>query len=216
MPGLKTEGYLRRGEKMKVIKGKSVPEVRSMLMRHILDEGYEQKIEKGSFENSKTFRIQSRPASVVIEEPTYYLDMPKEITYTSVFNYFVELLTDNSTKESDYTYGQRISVQLDNVMEMLSTTKMTNQAVIEIGAPEDIMLGAPPCMRIIQFMVYNKKLNMLSYFRSNDVGEAFLYNHYAMGMLLSMVAEAARMKVGEYIVTSMGFHMYSHSIKETA
>ena len=102
--------------------------------------------------------------------------------------------------------------QLLDVMKMLKDTPATNQAIVEVAQPSDVKLKHMPCLRSFQFMLYRGRLNMIVYFRSNDIGEAFIFNHGGLALILRDVAEFAGIAPGDYHYFSPGAHLYSHSL----
>ena len=174
--------------------------------------GYGQFVQHGEFSNEETFRLQSEPIHVKITEPLNFIDLPKEIPSSVIEKYHLELLNPVNAVPGDYSYGERIMQQLPQVMEMLLNTPATNQAIVEISQPSDIKLKHMPCLRSFQFMVYCGRLNMFVYFRSNDIGEAFIINHGGLALILRDTAEYAGLPVGEYHYVSPGAHVYSHSV----
>jgi len=171
--------------------------------------GYKQEIDRGSFEGTSTYRLQIQPIMIEIIDPGNFLYLPKEVTVGMIEKYFEEYLMSAEIKTNEvYTYGSRIMKQYDSVLDMMRNTPNTNQAVISIAQPEDIKLKDPPCLRSIHFGVFNGKLNMSSYWRSNDIGEAFLLNQGGLAMMLKDVAEYAEQEVGSHFYFSSGSHIY--------
>lgn len=175
-------------------------------------QGYRQDIQHGEFENEDTYRLQVEPIHIRITDPLDFSMLPVDVPLGVVENYYHELLNPVCPPNSDYTYGERIMIQLPIIMDMLKDTPNTNQAIIEIGRPEDVFLTHQPCLRLIHFMVYSGRLNISVYFRSNDIGAAFIINHCGLALLLRDVAEYAGFPVGEYHYYSAGAHVYSHAL----
>jgi len=173
--------------------------------------GYRQNIQRGSFENESIYRMQSYPIAIEITEPMNFLYLPKEVSLGMIEKYYNDyiigdVIADNET----YTYGSRINIQLYEVFDMLKNTPNTNQAAISISEPNDIFLHDPPCLRHIQFGFFNDKLNLTTYWRSNDIGEGFLTNQGGMSLLLRDAAEYSGLDIGSHFYMSSGAHIYKY------
>jgi thymidylate synthase len=171
--------------------------------------GYRQDIQRGSFANESTYRLQSFPLMLRIFYPTNFLYLPKTVTTGMIEKYYQEYLVNPERKEHEvYTYGERIMQQLPAVLEMLAATPMTNQASISISQPSDIFLADPPCLRELTFSCFGEALHLTSCWRSNDISEAFLINQGGLALLLKDTAEYAGLKVGNHFYCSPGAHIY--------
>lgn len=183
-------------------------------------EVYRQNITRGSFAN-EGFRLQYPQLAIEIEHPL--IDMipyvPEGVSAPSTMKYVEQYFTDYilggklPEKNEEYTYASRIGEQLPKVMEILAETPDTNQAVIEIGRPEDLELPDPACLRVIDFKAYNGELSIGTYWRSNDLWAGFPVNLAGMAKLQEMVAEAANLDVGKMYYMSCGAHAYSYQLE---
>ena len=184
------------------------------VLKKLCSDGYRQDIERGSFERTETYRLQAFPVMIQIAEPTNFLYLPKEVTVGMIEKYYNEYLISSDIAEHEtYTYGSRIAQQLYYVMNMLKRTPMTNQASISISEPTDIVMDDPPCLREITFSVFpgeKKILNVTTFWRSNDIGEAFLLNQGGIALLLRDIAEYAGLDVGSHYYVSPGAHIYHY------
>jgi len=181
------------------------------------EDGYRQDIARGSFEKTDTYRMQAHPVMIEIFDPLNFLYLPKEVTVGMIEKYYDDYLLDPSvSKNETYTYGNRISTQLPSIIEMLSGTPETNQASISISQPDDIYLRDPPCLRELSFSCLPVTprgefvLNVTSFWRSNDIGAAFLMNQGGVALLLRDVASCAGLAVGSHYYVSPGAHVYRY------
>lgn len=172
--------------------------------------GYQQYVEHGSTENEQfTYRLQAFPLSIMIKFPSEFLYLPKHITVGMIEKYYNEyLISPDHPGGEDYSYGERINPQIEPVFELLRLTPATNQAIIDISRPEDINLVYPPCLRTIQFMMFNDMLNVITYWRSNDIGEAFLLNQGGIGLFLQEASDYSGIPAGGHYYYSPGAHIY--------
>jgi thymidylate synthase len=144
-------------------------------------------------------------------------------------DYFVNYLMNPELAENEtYTYASRIQhcmpkggTQLERVVEMLKETPLTNQAVIEVGAPDDIDVCYgkdgkldPPCLRLIDFKVIpsdnDLALTVTVYFRSWDLWAGFPTNLGGIELLKQYVASEANLKNGPMYAYSAGAHIYGY------
>jgi len=165
------------------INAKTISDAWFQLIWHIFDNSYMQNIQAGSFENEQ-YRLQYPGIAVFIEHP--HLDMipiippalgiPSPTSMEYVESYFADYIMDPTLSENEtYRYSSRIhnpmpgnadmgipplGTQFDRVVEMLRKSPYTNQAVIEVGSPQDhdVCYGKdrkldPPCLRLIDFKV---------------------------------------------------------------
>lgn len=85
-----------------------------------------------------------------------------------------------------------------------------NQCTMEIAMPSDIKLGDPPCMRLVDTMILDGKLNFYPYFRSWDLWGGFPANLAGLQMLKEYMAAEIGVEDGEIIASSKGLHLYDH------
>lgn len=215
---------------------KTIPDAWFQLIYNLFDKSYSQDIQRGSFENEQ-YRLQYPGITVYIEHP--YFDMipnippglgiPSPTTMEYVEDYFVNYLMNPELAENEtYTYASRIQhamprggTQLERVIEMLKDTPLTNQAVIEIGTPEDldVCYGKdgkldPPCLRLLDFKVIPSDNGLLltvsAYFRSWDLWAGFPTNLGGIELLKQFVASEASLKNGPMYAYSAGAHIYGY------
>lgn len=215
---------------------KTISDAWFQLIYNIFDYSYTQKIQKGSFENEQ-YRLQYPGMAVFIEHPGEdmipvippALNIPSPTTMEYIENYFANYLMDPELSENEtYKYSSRIhypmpkgGTQFERVIEMLKTTPLTNQAVIEIGSPEDhdICYGNdgsldPPCLRLLDFKVVpindELVLTVSCYFRSWDLWAGFPTNLGGIELLKNYVAGETNLKNGPMYAYSAGAHIYGY------
>jgi thymidylate synthase len=179
--------------------------------------GYDYKIKKGSYEGQ--IRRQLNSLVIVIEEPwtrpfNFYTPagIPSPTDSDKINKYFYDYLaTDTKGKLEDYTYGEFIAPQIPKVVNLLNVSEgATNQACMNIGGEKNIDLLDPPCLRMVDFKVVNKTLEMSVFFRSWDLfiglpenlGGLQLLKEYVLAQLLFEVDD------GQIIAYSSGGHIY--------
>jgi hypothetical protein len=134
------------------LKAKTIADAWFQLIYNIFDNSYTQRIQKGSFEEEQ-YRLQYPGIGVYIEHPSEdmvpvippALGIPSPTTMEYIEDYFANYLMDPELSENEtYKYASRIhhpmpdgGTQLERAVSMLKETPLTNQAVVEVGAPED-------------------------------------------------------------------------------
>ena len=215
---------------------KTISDAWFQLIYNLFDNAYEQRIQKGSFENEQ-YRLQYPAIAVYIEHP--HCDMvptippnsgiPAPTTEEFIQDYFVHYLMNPELSENEtYTYASRIhttmpkgGTQFERVIDMLSETPLTNQAVIEIATPLDLDLCYgkdgkldPPCLRLLDFKAIPVKeeivLTVSAYFRSWDLWAGFPTNLGGIELLKQFVASETHLKSGPIYAYSAGAHIYGY------
>ena len=204
----------------KIIIGNTIEDIWRDAIWCCVRNGYDYRIERGSYEGDK---IRRQLDSLMIKVLTPWkrplsVRLPESIPFSIVTEDYIEeyfmskILSDEKSDNEDYTYGQFIMKQLDDVIGMLQNTKNTNQAVIEIGNGASIYFKDPPCLKLIDFKVINNKLNLITYWRSWDLINGLPVNLGGMQLLKEYVLANVRdLEDGELICYSSGGHIYDHN-----
>ncbi|MEW6067983.1 MAG: thymidylate synthase [Nitrospirota bacterium] len=215
---------------------KTISDAWFQLIYNLFDNAYEQRIQKGSFENEQ-YRLQYPGIGVYIEHPYYDMiptippnsGIPAPTTKEYIEDYFVNYLMNPELSENEtYTYGSRIHTQMPNggtqlgrVIDILKDTPLTNQAVIEVATPVDldICYGKdgkidPPCLRLLDFKVIpvdnERVLTVSAYFRSWDLWAGFPTNLGGIELLKQFITSETGLKNGAMYVYSAGAHIYGY------
>jgi thymidylate synthase len=218
------------------LKAKTISDAWFQLIYNIFDNSYTQQIQKGSFEKEQ-YRLQYPGMGVYIEHPAEdmvpvippALGIPSPTTMEYIEDYFANYLMDPGLSENEtYKYASRIhypmprgGTQLERAIAMLKETPLTNQAVVEIGTPEDydVCFGKdgnldPPCLRLLDFKVITEGedhfLTITCYFRSWDLWAGFPSNLGGLELLKQYVAGEAGLKNGPMYAYSAGGHIYGY------
>ncbi len=215
---------------------KTISDAWFQLIYNIFDRSYTQKIQKGSFEKEQ-YRLQYPAIAVYIEHPAEdmvpvippALGIPSPTTMEYIEDYFANYLMDPALSENEtYKYASRMhhpmpkgGVQLDRVVEMHKHTPLTNQAIVEIGSPDDhdVCIGNdgkldPPCLRLLDFKAIPANdelvLSVSCYFRSWDLWAGFPTNLGGLELLKRYVASETGLKSGPLYAYSAGAHIYGY------
>ncbi len=150
--------------------------------------------------------------------PTVPYGVPPPCDEDAVLRYFTDyLFSDRKRPGEQYTYGSRLckkiggKSQIDIVIERYKKGVGTNQLVLQVAQPEDLLLDDPPCLRHIDTRVREGKLHFMPYFRSWDLWGGFPLNLAGLQLLKEYMAAEIGVEDGEIIATSKGLHIYGHA-----
>jgi len=203
--------------KITVIEARDLSEAWFLCLGRVLDEGYEYKIDRGSYAGQK--RKELDLAVVKIDYPgtrPLIPDVPQGVpppsTMDYVESYLPYLMTSHRKKGEQYTYGQYLEKQIAEVIRIYREDgHNTNQAFMVVGNEESIHLDDPPCLRMIDTKVRNGRLVFVVYFRSWDLWAGFPSNLAAIQLLKEYMAGEIGVKDGDLVAMSKGLHLYQYS-----
>src|SRR3989304_4126287 len=139
--------------KISVIEARDLSEAWFLCLGKALSEGYEYKIDRGSYAGQR--RKELDLAVVQVEYPgtrPLIPDVPQGVpppsTMEYVESYLPYLMTSHKKKGEQYTYGQYLEKQIAEVIKMYKKDGYnTNQAFMAVGNEHSIYLTDPPCLR---------------------------------------------------------------------
>lgn len=201
------------------IEARDLPDAWFQAIARILDKGVEYKIDRGSFEGQKrrefdyvTVHIKYPGTRPLIPEIPAHLGIPAPVSMEYIDDYLPYLMTDIKKENEQYTYGERISISMNKVIKIYKQQGFgTNQAIMEIGQPDDINLSDPPCLRLIDTRIRYGKLHFIIYFRSWDLWGGFPANLAAIQLMKEYMANEIGVEDGEIIASSKGLHLYEYT-----
>jgi len=200
-----------------VIEARDLSEAWFLCLRKTLADGYQYKIERGSYAGQhrkeldmvvvKVTNPGTRPLT-----PDVPAGVPSPTTMEYIESYLPYLMTANRAEGEQYTYGQYLEKQIAEVIKMYNTNGYnTNQAYMSVGNEQSIYLEDTPCLRGIDTRVRNGKLHYIAYFRSWDLWAGFPSNLAAMQLLKEYMASEIGVADGELIAMSKGLHLYEYA-----
>lgn len=200
------------------IKATTIDDAWFQVLNAIHNHGRNIKVDKGSYEGCYRRQIDhltlhlTSPLSAPLlpEPPTTKGSVVAPANHDMLEKYISYLFYGDKKENESYTYGERISEQLDETLNILSGGKITNQSTISISRPSDIHLSDPPCLRSISFRMINEKMNMFLNFRSWDAYNGLPLNLAGLAYLFDYVAGEIGFETGELLATSEGCHIYDH------
>jgi len=203
--------------KISVIEARDLYEAWFLCLRETLTEGYEYKIERGSYAGERrkeldfvVVHIKNPGTRPLIPEVPQGVPSPTTMEY--VENYLPYLMTGHKAEGEQYTYGQYLEKQIPAVIRMYKEDGYnTNQAFMAVGDERSIFLSDPPCLRGIDTRIRDNKLSFVVYFRSWDLWAGFPSNLAAIQILKEYMASEIGTDDGELIASSKGLHLYEYA-----
>ena len=169
---------------LQFIKARDLPDAWFQCVYEILDHGQEYRIDRGSCAGQKrlefdylTVHIKYPGTRPLIPDIPPALGIPNPVAEGYVEQYLPYLMTSIKQPNEDYTYGQYLEAQIQEVIRMYKEEGYgTNQAFMTVGDPQTIYLNDPPCLRGIDTRIRNDQLHFFVYFRSWDLWNGFPAN----------------------------------------
>lgn len=206
-----------RSMKVKVIEARDLTEAWFLSLRTVLEEGYEYRIDRGSFEGQLRKEldlvvVQVRQPGIRPLVPDVPLGVSPPTTIEYVETYLPYLMTSCKAENEEYTYGEDLEPQIPEVIRMYRESgHNTNQAYMAIGGRDSISLQDPPCLRGIHTRIRYGKLHFVVYFRSWDLWGGFPSNLAGLQLLKEYMSSEIGVPDGEMICLSSGLHLYEHT-----
>ncbi|KRM87383.1 thymidylate synthase [Lacticaseibacillus thailandensis] len=105
--------------------------------------------------------------------------------------------------------------QLGHVIEQIKHNPDSRRLIVSAWNPEDVpTMALPPCHTMFQFYVNDGKLSLQLYQRSGDVFLGVPFNIASYALLLSMVARATDLQVGDFVHTLGDAHIYKNHLDQ--
>ena len=188
-----------------------------LCLRKTLTEGYEYKIERGSYTGQRRKELDFVVVQIKHPEtrpliPDVPQGVPPPTSMEYIESYLPYLMTAHKAEGEQYTYGQYLEKQISEVIRMYKEDGYnTNQAFMAVGDSQSIFLSDPPCLRGIDTRIRDNKLNFVVYFRSWDLWAGFPSNLAAIQLMKEYMAGEIGVDDGEIIAMSKGMHLYEYS-----
>lgn len=206
------------GLKLASIEARDLPDAWFQSVYLILDEGYQYTIDRGSYAGQKrmefdyiTVRIRYPGTRPMLPDIPPALGIPNPVAEGYLEEYLPYLMTSAKEPGEEYTYGQYLESQIDEVIRMYREDGFeTNQAYMTVGGPETITYSDPPCMRGIDTRIRYGKLHFMVYFRSWDLWNGFPANLGGIQLLKEYMAGEIGVEDGEIVAASKGLHLYDY------
>ncbi len=199
------------------IMARDLSEAWFLCLRKTLTEGYEYKIERGSYTGQRrkeldfvVVQIKNPGTRPLVPDVPQGVPSPTSMEY--IENYLPYLMTAHKAEGEQYTYGQYLEKQISEVIRMYKEDGYnTNQAFMAVGDSQSIFLSDPPCLRGIDTRIRDNKLHFVVYFRSWDLWAGFPSNLAAIQLLKEYMSSEIGVDDGEIIAMSKGMHLYEYA-----
>ncbi len=199
------------------IMARDLSEAWFLCLRKTLTEGYEYKIERGSYSGQRrkeldfvVVQIKNPGTRPLVPDVPQGVPSPTSMEY--IEKYLPYLMTAHKAEGEQYTYGQYLEKQISEVIRMYKEDGYnTNQAFMAVGDSQSIFLSDPPCLRGIDTRIRDNKLHFVVYFRSWDLWAGFPSNLAAIQLLKEYMSSEIGVGDGEIIAMSKGMHLYEYS-----
>lgn len=201
------------------IDARDLPEAWFLCVKAAMETGREYVIDRGSHQGQKrreidfiTLRVRYPDTRPLVPDTPASIPPPSSMDY--VEQYLPYLMTGVKQPNEQYTYGEDIDYQLQELIRMYKEDGYgTNQACMSIGNKESIFLSDSQCLRVIDTRIRYGKLYFYVYFRSWDLWSGLPSNLAAIQVLKEYVASEIGVVDGELIACSKGLHLYDHHWK---
>jgi thymidylate synthase len=196
---------------------------------NLFEHGRRYTIDQGSYAGSERIEFDFVVIQIKApwEEPRLpkipeHLTIPPPVSEEYVVNYFNDYIMGGKKAEGeDYTYGERLTKiknQDGNVFNQIEESIKryqkegfgTNQIILQVGQPSDLLLNDPPCLRHVDTKIRDNTLHFFPYFRSWDLWGGFPANLAALQLLKEYMASEIGVHDGEIVASSKGLHIYRH------
>jgi len=196
----------------------NIPDAWFQLLYNIFDHGFKYTIDRGSFKGAErleyeyvSLKINNPGIRPIIPEFPSWMNCDPPVTQEYVDDYFQQLLNDKDIpKDTVYTYGLYLASQIEEIIKIFKKEKHTNQCCATVGDISSILLDDPPCLKVVDFRIFENKLNMYLYFRSNDLFAGFPANIAGLQLLKEYMVSEIGCKDGPIFYSSKGLHLYDY------
>jgi thymidylate synthase len=200
------------------IEARDLPDAWFQCVYQILEKGRTYTIDRGSFKGQErlefdyvTVHIKFPGTRPLLPDIPPSLGIPNPVAIDYLDQYLPYLMTSAKKEGEEYTYGEYLEPQIDEVIRMYREEGHgTNQAYMTVGDPRTIYLEDPPCLRGVDTRIKDNKLHFITYFRSWDLWNGFPANLGAIQLLKEYMAENIGVEDGEIIAASKGLHLYDY------
>ena len=198
-----------------VIEGLNIGDAWYQCLRKALLEGRTYVIQQGSFEGVQRKEIPlvailMKNPSIRPLRPDIPAGVPAPTTDEVIEEYMSYLMTSEKKENEEYTYGEYLTPQIEEIIERYKQGHDTNQMCMTIGSRESIYQKDPPCLRVVDTRVQDNALHFILYFRSWDLWGGLPTNLGGLQLLKEYMAKEIGVQDGSMAAFSKGLHLYEH------
>jgi len=184
-------------------------------LQKALLEGRTYRIQQGSFEG--THRKEIPLVAIIIRNPDIRplspivpSGVPAPTTDEVIDEYMSYLMTADKQENEQYTYGEDLTPQIDEVIRRYKLGVDTNQLCMSVGSRGSILLDDPQCLRLVDTRIQDNAIHFILYFRSWDLWGGFPTNLGGLQLLKEYMAKEIGVDDGPIVAFSKGLHLYEH------
>lgn len=204
---------------LEFVEARDLPDAWFLCVCKILDSGKKYVVDRGSYQGQErlefdyiTIHIKYPGVRPLVPDIPPSVGIPNPVADGYIEEYLPYLMTSMKQPGEDYTYGERLEYQIQQVINIYKRDGYgTNQACMSISTPTDIDLGDPPCLRSIDCRIQEGRLHFIVYFRSWDLFNGFPANLGAIQLLKEYMSAEIGVEDGEIIASSKGLHLYDYA-----
>ena len=198
-----------------VIEGLNIGDAWYQCLRKALLEGRTYVIQQGSFEGVQRKEIPlvailMKNPSIRPLRPDIPAGVPAPTTDEVIEEYMSYLMTSEKKENEEYTYGEYLTPQIEEIIARYKQGHDTNQMCMTIGSRESIYQKDPPCLRVVDTRVQDNALHFILYFRSWDLWGGLPTNLGGLQLLKEYMAREIGVQDGSMAAFSKGLHLYEH------
>ena len=170
------------------------------------------------------------PVAILVREPMAgNMRHPmNSLSAKAQIEYLPMVLEAGNVNGHAYTYGDRLHAypraiidgvemsydQMEAIAFKIAAAPTTRRAIAHTWVMDyDADHKTPPCLQTLQF-VYRKELNVVGYFRSNDMADAWGNNAFGLAHLLERTAGRLGVPMGYLQTISTCAHIYDGQMKQ--
>lgn len=226
--------------KIHQITARDLPDLWFQAVYNILDHGQRFTVDQGSFAGHTRLEFDyfighvRHPGTMpLLPDIPPALGIPNPVEEAYLYggegherSYLEYVMTANRHPNETYTYGERLIEaprdlhgehsfnQIDAIIKgYRKYGHRTNQAILQVACPSDLLSEDPPCLRHIDTRIQDNALHFFVYFRSWDLWSGLPANLAAIQHLKAYMASEIGVDDGEMIVESKGLHLYGYAEK---
>jgi thymidylate synthase len=223
------------------IEARDLPDLWFQAVHDVLDVGREFVIDRGSFQGHKRLEydyfighVEFPGTRSLIPDIPSHLGIPNPVDNDFIFggkgqdrSYVEYLMSPRKEPGELYTYGERLTNfcvpdsipgsrylnQIETIIKIYKESgHRTNQLVLQVATPSDLLLEHAPCLRHIDTRIQDGALHFFVYFRSWDLWSGTPANLAAIQVLKEYMADEIGVEDGQMIVESKGLHLYDYAV----
>ncbi len=197
---------------MKIIEARTIPDAWFRVNKIILEDGKKFEVGRGS-EETTTKKI---AVTLKISHPEERPLVDERAPVSDINKYALEHLFSPDKQEYDYTYGNRLRDEYDQIGKVIEKFKEEphdRQNIVTTRVPRDLENENPPCLTIIDFEINDEKLNIYSYWRSWDAHAGLPSNLAGLQLLNEHIAKEIGVDSGKMFAFSKNLHLYERQFK---